>query len=39
MYSGKLCGDCQLLKAFMEKDGIEYENRRNIGETPEMERA
>ncbi len=34
MYSGKLCGDCQLLKAFMEKHGIEYENR-DIRETPE----
>ncbi|MCP4643575.1 MAG: glutaredoxin family protein [bacterium] len=27
VYSGKLCGDCQLLKAFMDANGIEYENR------------
>ena len=34
MYSGKLCGDCQLLKAFMAEHGIEYENR-DIREHPE----
>ncbi len=27
MYSGKLCGDCQLLKAFMDAHGVVYENR------------
>lgn len=27
MYSAQLCGDCQLLKAFMAEQGIEYENR------------
>jgi glutaredoxin len=27
LYSGKLCGDCQLLKAFMEAHGVAYENR------------
>jgi glutaredoxin len=33
MYSAQLCGDCQLLKAFMEKNGIDYENR-DIRENP-----
>ena len=27
IYSGKLCGDCQLLKAFMDAHGVAYENR------------
>jgi glutaredoxin len=27
MYSAALCGDCQLLKAFLDKEGIPYENR------------
>lgn len=27
VYSAKLCGDCQLLKAFMDANGIQYENR------------
>lgn len=27
MYSAALCGDCQRLKAFMEREGIPYENR------------
>ncbi|NUM56010.1 MAG: glutaredoxin family protein [Candidatus Hydrogenedentes bacterium] len=35
MYSGELCGDCQLLKAFMEARGIPYENR-DIREHPEF---
>ncbi|MBX7255439.1 MAG: glutaredoxin family protein [Candidatus Hydrogenedentes bacterium] len=34
MYSAKLCGDCQNLKAFMDKHGIPYENR-DIRENPE----
>ena len=34
MYSAKLCGDCQHLKAFMEKHGIALENR-DIRERPE----
>ncbi len=34
MYSGKLCGDCQLLKAFMAQHNISYENR-DIQERPE----
>lgn len=33
IYSGKLCGDCQLLKAFMEKHGIPYVDR-DIIENP-----
>ena len=27
VYSAKLCGDCQHLKAFMDANGIQYENR------------
>ena len=34
VYSGKLCGDCQLLKSFMDANGIAYENR-DIREQPE----
>ena len=34
MYSGKLCGDCQSLKAFMNANGVEYEER-DIRENPE----
>ena len=34
MYSAKLCGDCQLLKAFMDANGVAYENR-DIRENPE----
>ena len=34
VYSGKLCGDCQHLKAFMDAHGIAYEER-DIRETPE----
>ena len=34
VYSGAFCGDCQILKAFMDENGIEYENR-DIREQPE----
>ena len=34
MYSAKLCGDCQLLKAFMAENQVPYENR-DIREHPE----
>ena len=34
LYSGKLCGDCQNLKAFMDAEGIPYEER-DIRENPE----
>lgn len=34
VYSGKLCGDCQNLKAFMDSNGIQYEER-DIRENPE----
>jgi glutaredoxin-like protein NrdH len=27
MYSAEMCGDCQQLKAFMDANGIAYENR------------
>ena len=27
LYSAKLCGDCQRLKAFMDANGIKYELR------------
>ncbi len=27
LYTAKLCGDCQKLKAFMDTHGIEYESR------------
>ncbi len=33
VYSAQLCGDCQLLKAFLDKHGIVYENR-DIREIP-----
>jgi len=33
-YSAKLCGDCQLLKAFMDRHGVLYEER-DIREHPE----
>ena len=33
MYSAQLCGDCQLLKAFMDAQGIAYETR-DIREEP-----
>ena len=35
MYSAKLCGDCQLLKAFMNEHNVAYENR-DIREHPEF---
>lgn len=34
VYSGKLCGDCQQLKAFMDANGVEYIER-DIRENPE----
>jgi len=37
LYSAKLCGDCQQLKAFMDANGIDYELR-DIGERPEYAR-
>lgn len=37
VYSAKLCGDCQHLKAFMDAQGVEYENR-DIKENPEFAR-
>ncbi len=33
VYSAALCGDCQELKAFMDANGIAYENR-DIREQP-----
>lgn len=33
VYSAKMCGDCQHLKAFMDKHGIPYEER-DIREEP-----
>ena len=35
VYSAKLCGDCQLLKAYMDAQGIAYENQ-DIREHPEF---
>lgn len=34
MYSAQLCGDCQLLKAFFDANGVAYEVR-DIKENPE----
>ena len=34
LYSAKLCGDCQLLKSFMDANGVVYELR-DIREQPE----
>ncbi|MDZ4857474.1 MAG: glutaredoxin family protein [Candidatus Hydrogenedentes bacterium] len=34
VYSAKLCGDCQLLKAYLDENDIPYENR-DIRENPE----
>lgn len=34
LYSAELCGDCQNLKAFMDKHGIEY-TVRDIKKNPE----
>jgi glutaredoxin 3 len=33
VYSATICGDCQLLKAFMDNNGIQYETR-DIRENP-----
>ena len=33
LYSARLCGDCQLLKAYMDKHNVVYENR-DIREHP-----
>jgi len=33
VYSAAVCGDCQLLKAFMDGNGIQYETR-DIRENP-----
>ncbi len=33
VYSAKMCGDCQNLKAFMDKEGVTYEER-DIREEP-----
>lgn len=33
LYSAQMCGDCQHLKAFMDKEGIQYELR-DIRENP-----
>lgn len=38
VYSAKLCGDCQHLKAFMDANGMAYENR-DIREEPEHGRV
>jgi glutaredoxin len=27
MYSAEICGDCQALKAFMDREGVDYEIR------------
>jgi glutaredoxin len=35
VYSAQLCGDCQLLKAFMDAQGIAYEDR-DIRDCPEF---
>lgn len=37
LYSAKLCGDCQSLKAFMDANDIGYESR-DIQENPEYAR-
>ena len=34
LYSAKLCGDCQRLKAFMDANGVKHEVR-DIKENPE----
>lgn len=35
MYSAELCGDCQLLKAFFDREGVQYETR-DIRKNPEF---
>jgi len=37
VYSAALCGDCQLLKAFLDERGIPYKNR-DIRQYPEYGR-
>ncbi len=37
MYSAELCGDCQLLKAYMDRKGVEY-TVRDIKKNPEHAR-
>ncbi len=40
VYSATICGDCQLLKAFMEANGIEHETRdirENLAHGEELE--
>lgn len=27
VYSAQLCGDCQLLKAYLDEEGVDYETR------------
>lgn len=38
LYSAALCGDCQLLKQYMDEHGIVYENR-DIRQNPEHARV
>lgn len=38
LYSAELCGDCQQLKAFMEREGIPHETR-DIHANPEHARV
>ncbi len=38
LYSAEMCGDCQLLKAFMDREGIVYETR-DIREEPDHARV
>ena len=38
MYSAEMCGDCQLLKAFMDENGVAYEVR-DIKKDPEHARV
>ncbi|MFM1921903.1 MAG: hypothetical protein RLZZ303_3537 [Candidatus Hydrogenedentota bacterium] len=38
LYSAALCGDCQLLKQYMDECGIAYENR-DIRDDPEHARV
>jgi len=33
LYTAKMCGDCQLLKEYMDREGIAYESR-DIKENP-----
>ena len=38
LYSAQMCGDCQLLKAFMDANAVAYETR-DIKEDPEHARV